>query len=77
MRQRLWHTERPLPGRFPKRVLLDFEQYENDPYIRALMGGNLPPWTICTAINGVGPDTEISGIVFWPVKLMFVLTLVF
>ena len=62
-------------------LLLDFEQYENDPYICTLMREachrGLYALVNSAAMNGVGPDTEISRIVFWPVKLLFVLALVF
>ena len=62
-------------------LLLDFEQYENDPYIRTLMREachrGLYALVNSAAMNGVGPDTEISRVIFWPVKLMVVLALVF
>ena len=61
--------------------LLDFEQYENDPYMRTLMREachrGLYALVNSAAMNGVGPNTEISRIVFWPVKLMLVLAIVF
>jgi beta-glucosidase len=62
-------------------LLLNFEQYENDPYIRTLMREachrGLYALVNSAAMNGVGSDTEISRILFWPVKLSFVLTIVF
>ena len=62
-------------------TLLDFEQYENDPYIRTLMREachrGLYALVNSAAMNGVGPNTEISRIVFWPVKLLIVLALAF
>lgn len=62
-------------------LLLDFEQYENDPYIRTLMREachrGLYALVNSAAMNGVGPNTEISRSVFGPVKVTFVLALVF
>ena len=62
-------------------LLLDFEQYENDPYIRTLMRDachrGLYALVNSAAMNGVGPNTEISRIVFWPASLSFVLAIVF
>ena len=62
-------------------LLLDFEQYKNDPYIRTLMREachrGLYALVNSAAMNGVGPDTEISRTVFWPVTLLLVLALVF
>ena len=62
-------------------LLLDFEQYENDPYMRTLMRQachrGLYALVNSAAMNGVGPDTQIHRIVFWPVTLMAVLAIVF
>ena len=62
-------------------LLLDFKQYENDPYIRTLMREachrGLYALANSAAMNGVGPNTEIYKIIFWPVKLMFVLAIIF
>jgi hypothetical protein len=62
-------------------LLLDFEQYENDPYIRTLMREachrGLYALVNSAAMNGVGPNTEISKIIFWPVTLSFVLAVIF
>ena len=62
-------------------LLLDFEQYENDPYIRTLMREachrGLYALVNSAAMNGVGPNTEISRVVFGPVKVTFVLALIF
>ena len=62
-------------------MLLDFEQYENDPYIRTLMREachrGLYALVNSAAMNGVGPNTEISKIIFWPVTLSFVLAIIF
>lgn len=62
-------------------LLLDFEQYENDPYIRTLMREachrGLYALVNSAAMNGVGPDTEISKIIYPPVKVAFVLAIVF
>ena len=62
-------------------LLLDFEQYEDDPYIRTLMREachrGLYALLNSAAMNGVGPNTEISRIIFWPVTLSFVLAIVF
>lgn len=62
-------------------LLLDFKQYENDPYIRTLMREachrGLYALVNSAAMNGVGPDTEIYKIVFGPVKVTFALALVF
>jgi hypothetical protein len=62
-------------------LLLDFEQYENDPYIRTLMREachrGLYALVNSAAMNGVGPNTEISKIIFWPVTLSFVLAMIF
>ena len=61
--------------------LLDFEPYEDDPYIRTLMREachrGLYALVNSAAMNGVGPHTEISKIVFWPVKLSIALAVVF
>ena len=62
-------------------LLLNFEQYENDPYIRTLMREachrGLYALANSAAMNGIGPNTEISKIIFWPVKLSFVLAIIF
>ena len=62
-------------------LLLDFEQYENDPYIRTLMRDachrGLYALVNSAAMNGVGPDTEISKTVFGPVKVTFMLAIIF
>lgn len=62
-------------------LLLDFEQYKNDPYIRTLMREachrGLYALVNSAAMNGVGPNTEISKIIFWPVTLSFVLAIIF
>ena len=62
-------------------LLLNFEQYENDPYIRTLMREachrGLYALVNSAAMNGVGANTEISKIIFWPVTLSFVLAIVF
>jgi beta-glucosidase len=62
-------------------LLLNFEQYENDPYIRTLMREachrGLYALVNSAAMNGVGPNTEISKIIFWPVTLSFVLAIIF
>ena len=62
-------------------LLLDFEQYENDPYIRTLMREachrGLYALVNSAAMNGVGPNTEIYRVVFGPVKVTFVLALIF
>ena len=62
-------------------LLLDFKQYENDPYIRTLMREachrGLYALANSAAMNGVGPNTEISRIIFWPATLSFVLAIVF
>jgi beta-glucosidase len=62
-------------------LLLNFKQYENDPYIRTLMREachrGLYALVNSAAMNGVGPDTEISRTLFWPVKLSIVLAIVF
>ena len=62
-------------------LLLNFEQYENDPYIRTLMREachrGLYALVNSAAMNGVGPDTVISKIIYPPVKVAFVLALVF
>ena len=61
--------------------LLDFEQYENDPYIRTLMRDachyGLYALANSAAMNGIGPNTEISKTIFWPVKLSFALAIIF
>jgi beta-glucosidase len=62
-------------------LLLDFEQYENDPYMRTLMREachrGLYALVNSAAMNGVGPNTRISKMIFWPVKLSFALAIVF
>ena len=62
-------------------LLLDFEQYENDPYMRTLMREachrGLYALVNSAAMNGVGPNTRISQMIFWPVKLSFALAIVF
>ena len=62
-------------------LLLDFEPYENDPYIRTLMREachrGLYALVNSAAMNGVGPNTEISKVVFWPATLSFVLAIIF
>ena len=62
-------------------LLLDFEQYEEDPYIRTLMREachrGLYALVNSSAMNGVGPSTEISRIIYPPVKVVFVLAFVF
>ena len=62
-------------------LLLDFEQYEKGHYIRTLMREachrGLYALVNSAAMNGVGPDTEISKIIFWPVKLSLVLAIIF
>lgn len=62
-------------------LLLDFEQYEDDPYICTLMREachrGLYALLNSAAMNGVGPNTEISRIIFWPVTLSFVLAIAF
>ena len=62
-------------------LLLDFKPYENDPYIRTLMREachrGLYALINSAAMNGVGPNTEISQIIFWPVTLSFVLAIIF
>ena len=62
-------------------LLLDFEPYKNDPYIRTLMREachrGLYAQVNSAAMNGVGPNTEISKVVFWPATLSFLLALVF
>ena len=61
-------------------LLLDFEQYENDPYIRTLMREachrGLYALVNSAAMNGVGPETQVYRIIYWPVKLLFVLAIV-
>ena len=62
-------------------LLLNFEPYENDPYIRTLMREachrGLYALANSAAMNGIGPNTEISKIIFWPVKLSFALAIIF
>jgi beta-glucosidase len=62
-------------------LLLDFEQYENDPYIRTLMREachrGLYALVNSAAMNGVGPNTEISKVIFWPVTMSLVLAIIF
>ena len=62
-------------------LLLDFKQYENDPYIRTLMREachrGLYALANSAAMNGVGQNTEISKIIFRPVTLSFVLAIAF
>lgn len=62
-------------------LMLDFEPYRNDPYICTLMREachiGLYALVNSAAMNGVGPDTVISRITFWPVTMLFVLFLVF
>ena len=62
-------------------LLLDFKPYENDPYIRTLMRDachrGLYALVNSAAMNGVGPDTEISKTVFGPVKVTFALAIIF
>jgi beta-glucosidase len=65
----------------PLTVALNFRQYKNDPYMRTLMREachrGLYALVNSAAMNGVGPDTEISRTLFWPVKLSIVLAIVF
>ena len=60
---------------------LNFEQYENDPYIRTLMREachrGLYALANSAAMNGIGPNREISKNIFWPVKLSFALEIIF
>ena len=62
-------------------LLLDFDQYENDSYIRTLMREachrGLYALVNSAAMNGVGPNTEISKTIFLPVTLSFVLAVIF
>ena len=62
-------------------LLLDFDPYESDPYIRTLMREachrGLYALVNSAAMNGVGPNTEISRIIFWPATLSFVLAIIF
>lgn len=62
-------------------VALNFQQYENDPYMRTLMREachrGLYALVNSAAMNGVGENTQINRIVYQPVILLAVLALIF